>query len=112
MDDSDRILSSEGLVSPRPRFATSVMEAVEAAAAESPPFPFPWHLYMRGVVGCAAWATVSVWLLETVAESATRIVTTLSAFSAPLEYAAVAVSGCLAIVAMHRMRANGRGGEI
>jgi hypothetical protein len=111
MDDLEHILSSEEHLSPPSRFATSVMEAVEAAAAESPPFPFPWHLYVSGVVGCIAWAAVSSWLIEIVAESAPRVVITLSAFGAPLEGAALGVSGCLVIVAMHRIRAELWDGE-
>jgi hypothetical protein len=104
--DLDQILAFDEHVSPSGGFAAAVMEAVEAAASEPPPLPFPWRPFASGVLGCLAWAASGVWLLELISAPATRVIATVMEFTAPLEYAGVALLGCLAIAARHRMRGN------
>jgi hypothetical protein len=108
MDDLDRILISDESVVPSEGFAAGVMDAVEAAAGEPPPFPFPWRLFATGLVGCALWAWSGVWLLDSVGQSAVGVVAKLSAVETPLEYAAGAIFGCLAGLAIQRTRTRVR----
>ena len=63
MDDLDRILASEDPLVPSRGFTARVMEAVDAAATEPPPLPFPWARFaigrrclpgLRGIVGVGA----------------------------------------------------------
>jgi hypothetical protein len=80
------------------------MEAVASAAAEPPPLPFPWRPFGAGVLACLGWSASGVWLLDILAASAADVVAKLGAVRAPLEYAAAAVLGTLAILALQRTR--------
>jgi hypothetical protein len=58
-DDIDRLLSNDEDIEPSPLFVRSVMAAVERAAAEPPPIPFPWRRGLPGLgVAVAAAAYV------------------------------------------------------
>jgi hypothetical protein len=61
-DDLDRVLSSEPAIEPSSRFMHSVMAAVEDAAVEPPPIPFPWWRALPGIVVtvvCLALAVIN-----------------------------------------------------
>jgi len=64
VDNLDRILMSEEVVSPSARFAASVMDAIEAVAGEPPPLPFPWGRFGSGLLACAVWAVSGAWLVR------------------------------------------------
>ena len=49
-DELDRVLSREPEIEPSQVFARSVMAAVNRAAAEPPPIPFPWRRALPGMV--------------------------------------------------------------
>jgi hypothetical protein len=104
MDDLDRILISDEPPGVPANFVAGVMEAVEYAAAEPPPLSFPWRPFGTGVLACLGWSASGVWLLDIVAASAADVVAKLAAVRAPLEYAAAAVFGTLAILALQRTR--------
>jgi len=104
MDDLDRILISDELLGVRANFVAAVMQAVESAAAEPPPLPFPWRAFGAGVLACLGWSASGVWLLDILAASTADVIATLAAVGAPLEYAAAAVFGTLAILALQRTR--------
>jgi hypothetical protein len=50
MDDLDRVLSSERMVAPSPRFAVSVMQAIRREAEAPPALAFPWRRAAAGAI--------------------------------------------------------------
>lgn len=48
-DELDLVLSGEPEIDPSPLFARSVMAAVNRAAVEPPPIPFPWVRALPGI---------------------------------------------------------------
>jgi hypothetical protein len=66
VDNLDRILSSEEPLTPSSGFTARVMEAIQDAALEPPPLPFPWTRFMVGIGVCIAWAAAGVVFLSRV----------------------------------------------
>jgi hypothetical protein len=112
MDDLDRILISDEPIAPSAGFAAGVMEAVETAARAADDFPFPWRLFGAGVLCCLAWAASCVWLFEVAGESAARVLASVTAARAPLESATLMTLACLAALAIRRIRADLRHGQM
>ena len=104
MEDLDRLLMADESVTPSPGFAAVIMDAVEVAAAEPPPLPFPWRPFAAGLLGCAVWAASCVWLLQLVSASTVGVIQQVSAVRTPLEYAAATAVGCLAVLTIQRTR--------
>jgi hypothetical protein len=82
------------------------MEAIEVAATEPPPLPFPWRLFAGGLLGCAVWAASCVWLLQLVSASMVGVIQQISAVRTPLEYAVLAAVGCLVALTIQRTRSR------
>ncbi len=51
LDDLDRILLGEPVVSPSSDFASRVMRAVRRSCVQFAPLPFPWQRFVAGLVG-------------------------------------------------------------
>jgi hypothetical protein len=56
VDELDRILSSEERLEPSSGFAAATLRAVQDAATEPPPLPFPWGRLVVGLAGSSALA--------------------------------------------------------
>lgn len=52
IDELDRLLSSEDMLEPSSGFVAATMAAVQQAATEPPPLPFPWGRLVGGMVVC------------------------------------------------------------
>ena len=63
MDDLDRILGSEGNVTPSGGFLASVMAAVRACRRYEIPIPFPWKRFAAGLVGGVCCTLLSMIVL-------------------------------------------------
>lgn len=50
MDEIDRILTQEPIVTPSAAFSDRVMREVRDAAATPPPIEFPWHRFLPGML--------------------------------------------------------------
>ena len=66
MDELDRILASDDSLTPSAGFTARVMTAVQSAAVEEPPLPFPWGRFAFGIAACVAAAASSAWFLASV----------------------------------------------
>ena len=106
MDDLDRILISDETVVPSSGFVDGVMEAIDAAVHEPPPFPFPWRRFAAGLLVCAVWAALCVWVLKRFDTS--EIAAALDEAWTPLWYAAWTVGGCFAALFLLRARTSAR----
>lgn len=95
-DALDRILSSEDALAPSSGFAARVMDAVEEAAAEAPPLPFPWGRFGLAVLATCVSAASSVWLLQRVDLS--PAVAALSSIWPEIGYAFAAFLAILAVL--------------
>lgn len=66
MTELDRILAADDSEAPSSGFTARVMTAVDAAAAEEPPLPFPWRPFALGLLACVGVAASSAWFLSSV----------------------------------------------
>ena len=104
MDDLDRILASEDPLIPSRGFTARVMAAVDAAATEPLPLPFPWARFALGVGACLACGASWGWALESV--DATAVLEGLDMLPGLGEaLVAAVVSVSVAQVIRHRARA-------
>jgi hypothetical protein len=66
MDELESILASDDPLTPSAGFTARVLTAVDAAATEEPPLPFPWGPFALGVLACVGVAASSAWFLSSV----------------------------------------------
>ena len=105
MDELDRILASDDSLTPSAGFRARVMTAVDAAATEEPPLPFPWGRFALGVLACAGVAASSAWFLSAVdAAAAFEGIARVPGVGEAL--AAAVVSAAVAQVLRHPARAD------
>lgn len=104
MDELDRILTSEEILTPSSGFPARVMEAVQDAAAEPSPLPFPWGRLAAGVIASIVSGAASVALVMRLEVPAASAVTPqLSLATSELGYAAVAVFASLGALQASRL---------
>ena len=105
MDELDRILAEDDSLIPSRGFTARVMEAVDAAATEPPPLPFPWARFAIGVGACLACGASWAWVLDSVEVAAVlEGLDMLPGLGEALMAAVVSVS--VAQVLRHRARAG------
>jgi hypothetical protein len=105
-DDLDRILSSEDLPEPSPRFAANVMARVRQANSEPPPLAFPWTRFLTGVAASGIAAVAGTVLLLRSAPALNPVAAAFSQLATvvpPLEYATAALFISFASVFVPRM---------
>jgi len=103
MDELDRILAEDDSLAPSRGFTARVMEAVDAAATEPPPLPFPWVRFAIGVGACLVCGASWAWVLDSVEVAAVlEELDMLPGLGEALVAAAVSVS--VAQVLRHRAR--------
>ena len=105
MDELDRILAADDSVVPSSGFTARVMAAVDAAATEAPPLPFPWGPFVLGALGCVGVAASTAWFLSSVnAAAAFEAVAQVPGVSEALTAAVVAAAGAQGF--RHQTRAD------
>jgi len=105
-DDIGRILVSEEPLVPSSGFAARVLEAVEEAAAEPPPLPFPWGRFTLAVIATFVSVTSGLWLLLRMDLS--PVVAALTGVWPELGYAAAMILVTLAMLYAPRLRVAAR----
>lgn len=105
MDELDRMLAADDQLVPSRGFTARVMEAVDTAATEPPPLPFPWARFAIGVGACLACGASWAWALDSVdAVAVLEGLDMLPGLGEALVTAVVSVS--VAQVLRHRARAG------
>ena len=105
MNELDRILAADDSVTPSSGFAARVMTAVDAAAAEEPPLPFPWRPFALGILACVAVAVCCASFLSS-ADAAAALEGVARVPGAGEALAAAAISAAVAQVLRHPARAD------
>jgi hypothetical protein len=109
VDELDRILSTDEMLEPSSGFALSAMRAVREAAAEPPPFPFPWGRFVTGFVVCSTLIVAGAALALRAGESLATLpapAPQLALVGPELGYAAVTVLGSVCTLLASRARAR------
>jgi hypothetical protein len=105
-DALDRILASEPPIVPSSGFAARVRDAVEEAASEAPPLPFPWSRFTLAVLATFVSVVAGLWLLQRVDVS--PVVVALASLGPELGYALAAMLATLAVLYAPRLRVEAR----
>lgn len=105
MNELDRILAGHDSMTPSTGFSTRVMTAVDAAAAEQPPLPFPWAPFALGALACAGVAASSAWFLSS-ADAAAAFEQVAQVPGVGEALTAAVVSAAVAQVLRHPARAD------